>query len=485
MGMGMKKLWIWVGCALIAGMLAAGCGMGGGSSEIAAGRETVGSQEKVSEKETAETMAEAENWGTNDGLETAGSQEKVSEKETAETTAEDETRETAAALQFAAASVTEPSEEAASETEQLPVTPFYTLEEAGLSEKMSARLADMSLEEKVAQLFIVTPDALVGSDGALTAIDGDFAVAYDRTPVGGFIFMGGNLVNEEQTAAMLSAVQACSEERLQLPAFACVDEEGGTVARISGTGKFHVPTIGDMARIGKKNNPERAYEVGVKIGTYLHDLGFNVDFAPVADVITNPDNQVVKLRSFGDDPGVVANMAASVARGLASQRILGTYKHFPGHGATEADTHKGYAYSEKTKEQLFKSELVPFADGIARGIPFMMVAHISLPAVTGDDMPASLSPEIISGLLREEMGYDGIVITDALDMGAIIQEYSSAETAVRALRAGVDLLLMPEDFTAAYEGVLDAVRDGTLEEARIDESVIRILRVKLGLLASE
>ncbi len=459
--MGMKKLWMWVGCALIAGTLAVGCGMGGGSSEIAAGQENAAGQE------------------------TADSQEKVSEKETAEITMEAEDREAAATPQSAAVSVTDPSEEAASETEQFPVTPFYTLEEAGLPEKISARLADMSLEEKVAQLFIVTPDVLVGSDGALTVIGGDFAAAYDRTPVSGFIFMGGNLVDEEQTAAMLSAVQASSEERLQLPAFACVDEEGGTVARISGTGKFHVPTIGDMARIGKKNDPERAYEVGVKIGTYLHDLGFNVDFAPVADVITNPDNQVVMKRSFGDDPVVVTNMAACVTEGLASQHILGTYKHFPGHGATEADTHEGYAYTGRTKEELLETELLPFQNGIARGIPFIMVAHISLPNVTGDDVPASLSPEIINGILRGEMGYDGIVITDALDMGAIVQQYSSAETAVKALQAGADLLLMPEDFTAAYEGILDAVRDGRLEEAQIDASVGRILRVKLGLLSGK
>ncbi len=516
----MKKLWMRLGCALIAGMLAAGCGTGGQKMAVepatadkalterdggVAGRQGEMQSEKPQQQEPKPEERQSE--GTQ--LEKAQSEEKQSDgaqpeerqpellqpedrqpkgtqsEESQPELPQSEEPQSKESLSEEPPSREAQSDAAAPETQLLPVSPFFTIDDADLQDKISARLNRMSLEEKAAQLFIITPDVLAGSGEPLTAADEGFKAAFDAIPVGGFIYMGDNLVDQDQTVAMLAAVQEYSEERLQLPAFACVDEEGGTVTRISGTGKFRVPTIGDMSRIGKKNDPDRAYDVGVKIGTYLHDLGFNVDFAPVADVLTNPDNQVVKLRSFGDDPNVTANMAASVAYGLASQRILGTYKHFPGHGATEADTHEGYAYTERTKEQLLESELVPFQDGIARGIPFIMAAHISLPNVTGNDVPASLSEEIIDGILRGEMGYDGIVITDALNMGAIVQEYSSAETAVKALQAGADLLLMPEDFAAAYQGVLDAVANGSLSEERIDESLRRILRVKLGYLGEE
>ena len=439
----MKKLWIRMFCVLAAGLLLAGCGNGGPETAV--------------DPETPAVQQPAGGTAPDGG-----------------------STETAANSTYGGGTAPDggSAETAANSVYGGGMAP----DDADLQERIASCLAGMTLEEKAAQLFVVTPDALAGSEEPLISVGEEFKTAFDKVPVGGFIYMGDNLADQEQTCAMLSAVRACSEERLGFAAFACVDEEGGTVARISGTGKFRVPTIGDMSRIGKKNDPDRAYDVGVKIGTYLHELGFNVDFAPVADVLTNPDNQVVKLRSFGEDPDVVANMAAGVAGGLASQHILATYKHFPGHGATAADTHAGYAYTDRTKEQLFKSELVPFQDGIARGIPFIMVAHISLPNVTGDDTPASLSPAIIDGILRKEMGYDGIVITDALDMGAIVEEHSSAETAVKALQAGADLLLMPEDFAAAYQGVLDAVADGTISEERIDESVRRILRVKLGYL---
>ncbi len=467
-------------CVLLTAVLLAGCGSGGagaagdqnaeggwsGSQEPVAGEDALGSgtdgQDVSGGNGAADSQDAAGNQAAEGGLDAGDG--------------------TGAAGEPAADGLSGLSAETQSGTPLLPVSPFFLTDDADLGRKVFVRLGEMSLEDKVAQLFVVTPEALAGSREPLTAAGDGLKAAFDRFPVGGFIYMGANLVDQEQTVAMLSAVQSYSRERLGLSALACVDEEGGTVARISGTGKFRVPTIGDMSQIGKKNDPDRAFDTGVKIGTYLHELGFNVDFAPVADVLTNPDNQVVKLRSFGKDPYVVSNMAASVAYGLASQQVLGTYKHFPGHGATEADTHQGYAYTERTKEQLQESELVPFQDGITRGIPFIMVAHISLPNVTGDDTPASLSPVIINGILRREMGYDGIVITDALNMGAVVQEYSSAETAVKALLAGADILLMPENFMEAYQGVLDAVADGTLTEERIDESVTRILKVKLGLL---
>lgn len=159
--------------------------------------------------------------------------------------------------------------------------------------------------------------------------------------------------------------------------------------------------------------------------------------------------------------------------------VLATYKHFPGHGATAGDTHAGYAYSNCTLEELKSSELIPFEAGIKAGISFVMVGHISFPNILGDDTPASLSQYIIEDLLRNQMQYDGIVITDAMNMGAIAQQNSSSEAAVRAIQAGVDVILMPEDFKSAYQGVIDAVNNNMISKARIDQSLKRILSIKV------
>lgn len=354
-------------------------------------------------------------------------------------------------------------------------TPALQTPESRLDEYLDS----MTIEEKVAQLFIVLPEALTGSADNVTEADDALRDAIEAIPVGGFLYLSGNLQSENQVKDMLSQTQSFSMKRLGLPVFLCVDEEGGSVARISGRGLFEVPDIGDMAEVGKTENLDTAYETGSQIGDYLSRLGFNLDFAPVADVWSNPDNTVVKRRSFGTDPEQVSAMALAVAKGLQDQGILSVYKHFPGHGATTGDTHDGYAYTEKTIDDLEDCELIPFQDGIEEGIPVIMVGHFSLPQVTGDSMPASLSPAVIQGLLREQMGFDGIVVTDALNMGAVAQQYSSAEAAVRALQAGNDMILMPADFQEAYQGVLDAVAQGELSEERINESVRRILRVKL------
>ena len=228
-------------------------------------------------------------------------------------------------------------------------------------------------------------------------------------------------------------------------------------------------------------DPDQTYETGSTIGAYLSDLGFNMDAAPDTDVLTNPENQVVKYRSFGSDPELVARMAAAELKGLNDRGIIGMYKHFPGHGGTTADSHEGYAYVDDTLEELKTGALIPFQDGIDSGIAVIMASHISCPNVTGDNTPATLSEMMITDILRGEMGFDGMVITDALNMGAITAQYSSSEAAVAALNAGVDMLLMPEDFQSAYRGVLSAVESGTISEERIDASVRRILEVKHSL----
>ena len=346
------------------------------------------------------------------------------------------------------------------------------------TDKVQQIVDSMLLEEKVAQLFLVQPEAIVDI-GTATAAGDATKQAINKTPVGGFVYFSDNLQSEQQVQDMLRNVQKYSEDRIGLPAFLSVDEEGGTVARVASTGRFDVTDVGDMAKIGASGDVQQARQAGETIGSYLSELGFNLDFAPDADVLTNPDNTVVKKRSFGSDPRVVSDMSLAVAQGLAQHQVYSVYKHFPGHGATAGDTHQGYAYTDKTLDELKQSELIPFENAIQNNAAFIMAAHISAPRVTGDDTPASLSKTMITDILRGQMGYDGIVVTDAMNMGAVTEQYTSAQAAVKALQAGADLVLMPEDFQEAYQGVLDAVKDGTLTEQRINESVTRIVKVKV------
>ncbi len=263
-----------------------------------------------------------------------------------------------------------------------------------------------------------------------------------------------------------------------MPLFTCIDEEGGRVARIGNNSGFSVEDVGAMYYL---NSKEEAYQAGATIGAYLSNLGFNFDFAPDADVLSNPRNNVIGDRSFGEDPGIVKERSVAYSDGLHSANVLSTFKHFPGHGATEGDTHAGFAYTNKSYEELKQEDLVPFAAAGAAGVDAIMVAHISPPNVIGDNTPCTLSKKVITDILRGDLGYEGLVVTDALNMGAISQHYSSGEAAVMAVEAGVDLLLMPKNFESAVKGIKTAVQDGRITEARLDASMRRIIRAKLML----
>lgn len=343
--------------------------------------------------------------------------------------------------------------------------------------RASEYVAGMTLEDKIAQMFVVTPDALTGYTD-VTAAGNTTKNAYNERPVGGLIYMSGNLKDSEQTATMLENMQTIATERTGLPAFLCVDEEGGSVARIAGKSGFDATDVGTMSAIGATGDSQNAYNAGNVIGKYLDELGFNVDFAPVADVLTNEANTVIGERSFGTDSQLVAQMVTSELKGLSDAGICGTVKHFPGHGATAEDSHEGAAISERSLEELMAEELVPFQSAINEGVNFVMVGHIAVPNVTGDNTPASLSERMITDVLRTQMGYRGIVITDAMNMGAITDNYSADEAVVKAVQAGVDIILMPDDYETAYNGLLEAVSNGTISEERINESVIRIVKVK-------
>lgn len=345
--------------------------------------------------------------------------------------------------------------------------------------EIDQKLEELTLQEKIAQMFMITPDALTGVQG--TWNPGEVTeTAYKERPVGGLIMMENNLVSQDQIKTWNDTITGFSKEVVGVEPFLSVDEEGGTVARIAGNAALGIENVGNMSEIGASGDSQKAYDAGETIGTYLKELGFNMDFAPMADVWTNQENTIAQYRAFGSDPETVSEMVSEAIKGLHSQGIYTVAKHFPGHGGTSGDSHEGTVYLNSTKEELESCEFLPFQAAIDADTEFVMVGHISLPNILEDDTPASLSEEVVTEMLRNDLGFDGIVITDAMNMGAITNNYTSAEAAVQAVQAGVDMILMPQDFEDAYQGILSAVNSGTISEDRIDESVRRILEVKMG-----
>lgn len=366
-------------------------------------------------------------------------------------------------------------------TEEVTEQPQTEVQTDPVEEQAAQLVSQMTLEDKIAQMFVITPNALTGYASGVTAAGDTTKEAYQSRPVGGIVYMADNLTDPEQTTIMLSNMQEIARERTGLPVFLCVDEEGGSVARIAGNDAFGVTDVGNMSDIGASGDVQNAYNAGSTIGSYLAALGFNVDFAPVADVLTNPDNQVIGQRSFGSDAQTVAGMVTSELQGLSAAGVYGMVKHFPGHGGTSGDSHDGAVSTDKTLEELMAEELVPFQSAIDGGVNFVMVGHISAPNVTGDNAPATLSKVLITDVLRGQMGYNGIVITDAMNMEAVAGFYNSDKAAVLAVTAGADMILMPADYNTAYTGILNAVNDGTITEERINESVTRIVKAKLAM----
>lgn len=368
----------------------------------------------------------------------------------------------------------DPSEPAApgeseSETETGNVSPSLTTDEAA-----QVLLENMTLHEKVCQLFIVTPEELTGISGTATVGGATTQAALRDYPVGGLVYFAGNILTPDQCTSMIENTQSFS----QLGLFIAVDEEGGTVARIGRNPAMGTTSFPNMATVGAQG-VSAAYNVGLTIGSEITQFGFNLDFAPVADVNTNPDNPVIGSRAFSSDAEEAAELVASAVQGFRDGGILCCLKHFPGHGDTATDSHYGLAETAKTLDELRETEFLPFQAGIDAGAELVMVGHISTPNITGDSVPASLSSYMVTDILRGELGFDGLVVTDSLSMEAITDQYGSGEAAVLAVQAGVDLLLMPEDLSTAVSALENAVADGTVSESRIDESVLRILTVKL------
>lgn len=349
-----------------------------------------------------------------------------------------------------------------------------------LTQEAIAVVTGMSLEQKVAQMFIVTPDELTGANGA-TVVGNTTKRVYAEYPVGGLIYEKDNFKTKEQTQKMLKDMEALSIETVALPIFLSVEEEGGKASVIASKSPIDVDNIKNMSEVGATGDNTKAYEAGQTIGNYLYDLGMNMDFAPVADVLTNTDNTAMAKRSFGADGAVVGSMVCGALDGLAENNIIGVVKYFPGYGCTSGDATEGAVSTEKTLEELKASELVPFQLAIDTRAEFIMVGHVSTPNITGSTLPSSLSEYMITQVLRTDMGFEGVVVTDAMNKKAITAFYDSAEAAITAIEAGADIILMPEDFKEAYEGVLEAVRSGEISEERINTSLVRIVKAKLGM----
>ena len=329
----------------------------------------------------------------------------------------------------AAEAPTEPMTEAAAQPEGTEPPDYVT-----------TLLREMTLRQKVGQLFIIHPDSLdpppEPEKKCAVACTPAMKEAMAEYPVGGIIMFGENIESPGQLKEFNENLQACA----QIPLFICVDEEGGLVSRLANHKAFRLPKYRSAAAIGKSETTANALEMGRTIGAYLKEYGFNVDFAPVADINTNPKNTIIGNRAFSSTPEAAGQMAAAMAEGLRAQGIIPTFKHFPGHGNTAEDSHTALAVSRKTTAELAECELLPF--GYATADDMIMVGHIALPAILDSRTPASMSPEIVTGMLKTQMGFQGLVITDSLEMGAVTALYNSAEAALGAHKAGCDLLLM-------------------------------------------
>lgn len=342
-------------------------------------------------------------------------------------------------------------------------------------QEVKRMVQSMTLQEKVGQLFVIRPEALDPSTNASkTSLTEKAKAALEEYPVGGVILFKQNIVDPDQLETFLGDLQTASE----VPMLVAVDEEGGTVCRVASNAGFGVEKYPNVSVVAESGDPEDVRTMSSYIGTYLKRYGFNLDFAPVADVNSNPKNPVIGKRAFSSDPNVTAQMVTAAVEGFHEAGMLCTLKHFPGHGDTATDSHYGLATTSKTWEEMKEMEMLPFEAGIAAGTDVIMTAHITTPNVTGNDLPASLSYEILTEKLRGELGYDGVICTDALEMQAITKYYGNGEAAVMALSAGADILLIPADLEEAFDAVMEAVQNGTISEERLDESVTRILTLK-------
>jgi len=355
--------------------------------------------------------------------------------------------------------------------------------DSGGSASIEKQLQQMTLQEKVGQMFVVRPEALEPAAYynspqdlkalSLQAVNDRMRETAAKYPMGGIILFSNNIHNPEQLRSFVADIKALPSNPLLY-----IDEEGGIVARLANNNSFHLPKFPNMTQLAASGRTNEVTEAATAIGTYLKEYGFDIDLAPVADVNTNPRNIVIGARAFSTDPKTAAVMVKAYLKGLQKTGVVGCLKHFPGHGDTTADSHFGYAMSRKNWDEIKNCEMIPFKAGIDAGAHLVMTAHISLPNVTGSNTPSTLSSMIMQDKLRGELGFEGVIISDAMEMGAIIRQYPVEDACVAAIKAGVDILLCVREYPKVFDSVVAAVRRGEIPESRIDESVRRILKLR-------
>jgi beta-N-acetylhexosaminidase len=348
----------------------------------------------------------------------------------------------------------------------------------GMSCRAPSDASEMTLYEKVLQMHIVTLTELTGRY-RVTEYTRHVEDSIRRFPVGGVIFYDRSLKTAPQVLALTSGMQRFYRDQTGIPLFVCVDEEGGVATRVGRQGfpeAPHPPAMGDLAAREDAEAQIRYY--GDMIGHYLNKYGFNVDFAPIADVVTNGNNTFLKKRAFGTEPERVKELVYLFSQQLLAHGVLPCYKHFPGIGGTNDNSHFGYATVNRTLEQFEAAEFIPFRDACEKGIPFIMSGHILVPAITTDNRPASLSKTMLTDILRKRLGFRGIILCDALVMDAVRNDFSSCRASVEAIKAGCDMVMKPGNFRGSVNTVIEAVENGEISETRINESVNRILRIK-------
>lgn len=425
-----------------------------GTQETSAAQETSGTQETSGQNTpTTEVPQEVEFHST------AASGETMTNAET--------TTETNA--EFTTGATTETNAETNEPSRRMIADKTSDLMTSSVTKTASEIFSEMSLSDKIYQMMFVRPEAITGVTTATAASDATRA-ALQKYPVGGIVYSKSNMLSKEQLASMISHTKSYAK----VPLFIATDEEGGKVNRLMdsvGTTKVDSP-------YSYKDNGINTASCNAKIiANDMNNLGFNLNFAPVADVWSNPNNAVIAQRAYSNNFRDAGNLVDAAVRGFHEGGVCTTLKHFPGHGDTYEDTHTSTAYVSKSRDQLENEELQVFRKGIEAGTDLVMVGHIIVENID-NTAPASLSEKVVTELLRNEMNFTGLIITDSLEMNAVSEHYTGGEAAVRAIKAGNDLLLEPKDLNEAVMAVMNAVSQGEITEQQINEHVLRILEVK-------
>lgn len=356
--------------------------------------------------------------------------------------------------------------EPVSETSESIITQKPEEETSAPEDEIKKLLDTMTLDEKIGRMVMVGLEGYTPDEKTMEMIE--------KYHVGGFILFSRNIEGPDQLTALLNSLKAANS-RSKIPLLLSVDQEGGRVSRMP----KELERFPDNQTVGKVNLEEFSYKLGALLAECVKAFGFNMNFAPVLDIHSNPNNPVIGDRSFGEDAEIVSRLGISVMKGMQDQGVISVVKHFPGHGDTDEDSHISLPSVEHSKERLMNFELVPFQNAIQNGADAVMIAHITVKEID-PDRPATLSEAVVTDLLREELNFDGVVVTDDLTMGAVMKNYDIGEAAVQSVLAGTDVLLVCHGYdnqVSVMEALKEAAENGTITEERIDRSVYRILKL--------